>query len=163
MTKILARQSKIKFKLGDVVGIPLPDERFAYARIYRDFTLAIYEVLTSKLTSIEPLVDAKICFFQACTDSAIVSGKWPVIGSFPFRSEEDSWYPPKAVGYLATLNEWALGQPRIRERGLDRAATKEEVAGLAISSFCQRPELLVDLIVDRLIHGNHAKYEVPGE
>jgi hypothetical protein len=116
----------------------------------------------SKYDRLEPVSTVTrhpIVFFQSATDSAIKSGEWPVIGTEPFPDEESAWGPPKASGVLPGIKV----DPRtlqIRYKGVSRRATLKEAAGLDIGTFSQRPDLFVNIVVDRLINGQHDKYRV---
>jgi len=100
-------------------------------------------------------------FYQASTDQAIKNGEWPVIGTENFTDPESAWGPPQATCYVRETNEWTMGGiPRIDYKSEMHTATLEQVQGLDIMSVCHRPELLVKIIVDRLINGNHEQYKV---
>lgn len=157
------RQRKIRPKLGDIIAIRLPDARYAYSRVYEDFMLGVFSFISDDLRPADALERCPFCFFQSCTDEAISDGRWPIVGRHQFGEDEDPWGPPQATWYDRDTNAWTTGVPRVTDRGDSREATQEEVRGLDISLFCQSPELFIDIIIDRLIHGNHAKYKVRDE
>ena len=48
----------------------------------------------------------------------------------------------------------------VAHKGTEKFVTTREVKGLDRLLFCHKPELVVATIVDRLIDGNHAYYQV---
>ena len=104
-----------------------------------------------------------LAFHQSCVDDAIKDGRWPVIGHWPFENDEVAWPPPRATWYVRDSHRWTVGEPKVYERDETRSATLEQVKGMDIFSVCPRPELLINIIIDRLVHGNHANYKVRDE
>ena len=156
MTK---KANKPKYKVGIIVAIPLPDGRFAYAKVFNDFDLGVYDLITDSIKPIENVVRNKILFFQPVTDSAIRSGKWPIIGEEPFSNEDSTWGPPRAAGALPQ-QDLGIVNPLFSYKGKTRPAKIEELVGLDIEFFCQRPELFIEVVVDRLVNNDHTKYRV---
>lgn len=152
---------RVKYKAGALVAIPLPTGQFAYARAYKDAEFGVFGIVSDQLLSAEQLISKPIVFFHAANDDAITAGTWPVIGLWPFKSEDEAWAPAKATCYVRETNEWTMGGvPRIDHKGQMRVATLEEVQGMDILSVSHRPELFVQVILDRLVNGNHANYKV---
>lgn len=147
-------------KVGSIVAIPLPNGQYAYAKIFNDEEFAIYNLLTFKISAVEHVKNAQIAFYQAATDSAIKNGEWPVIGEDPFPDGDSAWPPPKAYGVVVEAGI-GLDSPKIIEKGQIRSATLEEIKGMEIDTFCQRPELLIDKIMMRLVEGKPPKNIVP--
>jgi len=157
----MARKSRKKYQVGSVIAIPLPDGRFGFAKAFNDFDWGVYDLVTEGMLGLESVTKHPFSFFQACTDSAVNDGSWPVIGQEPFSSVEDAWGPPKATMYVRDSNEWTMGGvPRVSYQGETMIATLDDVVGMDIASFCHRPDLLVKLIIDRVIKGNHDQYRV---
>jgi hypothetical protein len=150
---------KVKYKLGAIVAVPLPGGRFAYAKVYRDFDLGVYDFVSNEIVPIAEVLKHKIAFFQAATDEPIKSGEWPIIGDEAFPDEESAWGPPRAVVFPpgAPLESADL---KISHKDVLRRATAAEVKGLDFGTFAQESELLVRILVDRLIHGKHDEYRV---
>jgi hypothetical protein len=108
---------------------------------------------------VEKVVARKMAFYASAVTSPIRSGTWPVIGEHPFADEDSAWGPPQATGVWPGEKVDPLAV-KIYEKGKLRRATPREVAGMEIQLFCQRPELFVEIVVDRLVKGNHRKYRV---
>jgi Immunity protein 26 len=155
--------TKQKISLGDVFAIPVPDGRFAYGKIFRDGEYGVYDFLTADIATVQEVLKHPIAFYMVGTDSAIKKGVWPIIGFDAFASDDDAWAPAKAAFYLRETNEWTMGgTPRVVDKGQTRVATFDEVKGLDILMVQPKPEYLVEIIVTRLINGNHADYKVVG-
>jgi Immunity protein 26 len=158
MTKV----KKQKYSEGSIIAIPLPDGRYAFAKAFQPLNFGIYDLVTHEILPVEMVVQHPISFYQVSTDSAIKSGDWKVIGEEPFASKEDSYIPPMATCYIKETDEWTMGGvPRIQYKDDMHIATAEQVRGMDIFSVCHKPELMVKIIVDRLINGNHDAYKVP--
>ena len=114
-----------RYKVGDVVMIPLEDGKSAFGRIFDDATVAIYRCVADTFPGLKHIVSSGILFFAAFFDTAVRSGEWPVVGSVPFADDESSWPPPRYVEDV--LNP---GSYQLYERGDMRPATEEEVEGL---------------------------------
>jgi Immunity protein 26 len=155
----MKRKSKQKPTLGAIVAIALPGGKFAFAKLFKNLDLGVYDLVSSKIEPVESVIKRKISFFQHATDSAIKSGEWPIIGEQPFPNDEAAWGPPRASGILP--GEEDPETVALSHKGSRRHATLKDVAGLDLDLFCQRPELCVEIIVDRLIKGQHKKYQVP--
>ena len=144
------------------MAIPLPQNRFAFAKVFKSADFGIYDLVSDKIEPLEAIVKRPFAFFQASTDKAVKSGEWLVIGAEPFSSEEEGWAPPRATCYVRETQEWTMGGiPRIHHKGKMQSASIEEVKGLDILSVCPTPQGTVHIIVDRLIRGNNDRYKVP--
>jgi Immunity protein 26 len=153
-----------KIELGSIVAVPLPDGRFAYARAFADDTFGVLDVLSDRLLTEAELMGRSVAFYRAANlDNPVKSGQWPLVGRLPFAHKEDAYPPPVATCYVWDSNEWTMGGvPRIEHRGVSRPATLDEVRGLDYLSVSP-PAHFVAVIVDRLINGNHYKYQVRAE
>lgn len=80
-------------KLGDIIEIPLPDGKNAYARLYQEGTLGIYEGKYDTYADLP--ADAAFFRFICLYRSSLF--KLEVAGSRPFADGEDSWPPDKVV------------------------------------------------------------------
>lgn len=156
------RRKKVKVHVGDVVAVPLPIGGFAYLRILRDGDFEVFKCHSASLLDVSEVAKCPVSHYVVGTDEAIRKGLWPAIGTAEFDSEEMEWAPPFATYYAAQANLWTMGGPKISHRGQVRDATLEEVAGLEVLSVANRPELIVDSIVRRMINGDESRvHRVP--
>jgi len=158
MAKRNGSSKRQKYKVGQIVAIPLPDHRFAYAKVFNGFDLGVYDFLTDEIEPVERVVKHKFLYFNAVTDRAIKGGTFLVIGEQPFPDEESAWAPPMATGVFP--GNPRVGVLHIVHKGTMRGATPQEAAGLDVRDFSHRPDLFVTDIVDRLVKGNNRKYRV---
>jgi Immunity protein 26 len=158
LTMAMKKESskKQKYKVGQIVAIPLPDHRFAYAKVFKDFDLGVYDYLSDEIESVERVVKNKILFYSAVTDRAIKSGAFSVIGEQPFPDEESAWAPAMAAGIFP--EDHSIGMLHITHKGQYLPASPDQAAGMDICVLCQEPELFVELVVDRVVKRNNRKY-----
>jgi hypothetical protein len=156
----MAKAGKIKYRTGDVIAIPLPDGLFAYARIFEYGDLGVYQYSARDMQSVQEARGQPISFFVVSTDSAIKDGSWPIVGFEPFQADEDPYAPAVATCYDYDTHTWTMGRPRISHKGVDKFVSDKQVKDLDRLLVCHKPELAVEIIVDRLINGNHAPYKV---
>lgn len=154
------KKRRPKPTLGSVIAIPLPGGKYAFAKVYRDQDLGVYDLVSDKIEPLVVVTRHNIAFYQGCTDAPIVSGEWAVIGVESFPSEDAAWAPPRASGIFP-------GMPIIPEtlqisfKGSQRHATLKDVAGLDIATLSIESESFIDEVVDRLVNHNYAKYQIP--
>lgn len=152
---------RIKYNLGSIVAIPLSNGQFAYAKVHKNETLGVYDIISSEVLQVDEVVRKGFVFHQPCTDSAIKNGDWPVVGVDPFLNEEAAWPPPLATCYVKESNEWTMGGiPRVSFKGGMHIASLEEVQGLWILSASNRPEVFIRLIEDVMMRKNGDYYKV---
>lgn len=156
MTKKKETSKKQKYKVGQIVAIPLPDGRFAYGKVFNDFDIGVYDFLSGQMEPIERVVDNKFLFYTAVTDRAIKSGAFSVIGEQPFPDEESAWAPAMASGIFP--DDPGVGILHIAHKGDMWGASPDQAAGMDVRDFCQDPELFVEIVVDRLVNRDHRKY-----
>ena len=157
----MASKAKTKWCVGDIVSIPLPNDRYAFARLLNNFGYEFYALIANQMSPpLDLIVASGVSFYQSGTDKPVKDGTWRRIGHLPFESDEQAWLPPQATSYDFDTDTWFTSKPQVMIRGDARNATAKEVKGLDIWSFCADEEAFIDVIEDRLIHGNHAKYKV---
>ena len=147
---------KQKYKVGQIVAIPLPDKRFAYGKVFNDLDVGVYDFLSDEIEPVERVVKKKILFYSAVTDRAIKNGAFTIIGEQPFPDEESAWAPAMAAGIFP--EDHSVGMLHITHKGHYLPASPDQVAGMDICVLCQEPELFVELVVDRLVNQNNSKY-----
>lgn len=151
---------RVRYRVGQIVAIKLPDSRFAYGKVFRDFDMGVYDLLTDDMVPVDQVVEHKILFHYAVTSRAITNGAFVVIGEQPFADEQSAWAPPQVMG--VSVDDQRDGNLNIYHKGEMRCASPAAALGLDIGAFCQRPELFVTIVVDRLVDGNNAKYKYRG-
>ena len=92
---ILNKIRKRRLKLGDIYEISLPNGKKAYGRLYKEYTLAIYEKICDDVTELPE--EEKYRFFAGVYKNLLQDGEWPVVANRKFASDEDSWAPPQCV------------------------------------------------------------------
>lgn len=156
------KPKKIKYLLGSIVAIPLKENKYAFAKTFKDGDLGIYDLISNSIPPLEDVLKRSISFYQYSTDTSIKNGEWPILGVEPFADGEEAWLPPMATCYDRERNVWTMGKPRINFKDEGYFVSLKEVRGLDIFSVCVNPESMVRVIEDRLIKGNHDHYKVRG-
>jgi Immunity protein 26 len=158
----VSKTKKIKYLLGSIVAIPIKENKYAFAKTFKDGDLGVYDLISNAILPLEDVLKHPISFYQYATDTAIKNGEWPILGVEPFASEEEAWLPPMATWYIKETDKWTTGKTRIYFKDEGYFVPLKEVRGLDIFSVCDRPESMVHVIEDRLIKGNHDNYKVKG-
>lgn len=96
--------------LGDVCELALGDGRFAYGRVLKDASIAVYRS-TSMCPGAPPIGERDFLFTVGVYDDVPGSATAPVVGHDPFSCDEEAWPPPSKVVDPIT------GQVRIYHRG----------------------------------------------
>lgn len=52
---------KRKYALGSIVAIPLPDGRFAYAKVFNDSNFGIYDVVSKEILPMDAVYPPLLC------------------------------------------------------------------------------------------------------
>jgi hypothetical protein len=156
MAKSSEPSKRQKYKVGQIVAIPLADGRFAYGKVFNNLAVGVYDFLSEVLEPVERVVTHTILLYSAVTDRAIKSGAFTVIGEQPFPDEESAWAPAMAAGIFP--DDHNIGMLHITHKGQYLPASPDQAAGMDICVLCQEPELFVELVVDRLVNLNNRKY-----
>ena len=88
--KIKTRKKRLK--LGDIYEIALPNNKNAYGRLYKEYTLAIYNKLCNNVEEIPEEENYK--FFCGVYKNLLQDGEWKIVGNREFENEEYAWPPP---------------------------------------------------------------------
>ena len=139
------KTKKIKYKICDIVAIPLPNRCYAYGRIFYDSTIGIYKMITRIIAPTEDVIRCEISFYAGFFDTKILSGDWSIIESQKFASEEEAWPPPTYIQDIVNPEKY-----RIYHKGLMRPATKAEISGLD-KAMMYKPESLESKIMTELL------------
>ena len=84
-----------RLKLGNIYEIGLPNGKKAYARLFKEYTLAIYNGFYNDYSEV-PFVEQYFRFIGVYKD-LLTDGVWKVVGNRKFENEEDAWAPPSCV------------------------------------------------------------------
>lgn len=95
MMRNRSKAKRIKPQVGDIFEIRLPDDRFAYWKVFRDASIGIYEKIFSSPT--EPPINSSFAFIVGLYSDILRSGIWPIVSREPFRSVEEEWPPPACI------------------------------------------------------------------
>jgi hypothetical protein len=99
-------------RVGDVVQIHLPNGRYAYARVLRDASIAVYATTTEEPEQ-PPLGDRDFAVTVGIYDALL--RKWPTVGHDAPKSPDEEWPPPSRVV------DPISGETSVYERGEVRA------------------------------------------
>lgn len=89
------KKNKRRLKLGDIYEIELPNGKKAYGRLYKEYTLAIYDKICDNIADLPQ--ENKYRFFVGVYKDLLQDGIWPVVANRGFASDEESWPPPQCV------------------------------------------------------------------
>ncbi len=84
-----------RLKLGDIYEIELPNGKKAYARLFKEYTLALYNGVYDDYTEV-PLEESYFRYIGVYKD-LLTDGVWKIVGNRPFSNEDDAWPLPKVV------------------------------------------------------------------
>ena len=146
-------------RLGTVLALPLPNGKFAFAKVLKDHNLGVYDLVADRIEPIEVVTKHKLALYQGVVDAPLKSGEWPVIGEEPFANDDDAWPPARAMGMEPgePIDPDDIG---LEYKGASRRARLDEIVGLEIYSLYTTPKAFIDMVVDRLVKGNDTKYWV---
>lgn len=133
-----------KLRLADVVAIPLFKNTYAYARVYQDARLGIYDIVTKGLASIDDLKGKRPLFYVGYYEP-LNDHIWIFMGRLPFENEEEAWSAPPV--YDRDVIDPSI--VRIYHRGEQHDATEAEIKGLDSGELLPPIEIR-DLILERL-------------
>ncbi len=152
-------KNRVNANLGSVIAIPLPCGKYAFAKVYKDQDLGVYDFISEKIEPLSVVSRHAIAFYQGCTYKPIRSGLWPIIGEEPFPDENVAWAPPRASGVLPGMPIFPE-MLQITFKGVLRHAKLNEVVGMDIATLAIDPETFIDEVVERLIKHDHTKYRI---
>jgi Immunity protein 26 len=130
---------RTKPPVGTVLQIALPNGYYAYGRVLRDASIAIYDALTSEPQH-PPIGSRAYRFVVGVYDDVLRSDDVAIVGRDPGLSEADDWPPPYCV------RDPISGATKIYHHGSMRPATAEECNDLEPAAVWDLPH-----IIDRLI------------
>ena len=102
-------KNRTRYRTGAVVVIPLPDGRYGYGRLYKNLTIGLFRVVSDELLPLADIVRRPIGPILTFHDEAVEDGRWPIIGHFPFASDDEAWGPPsRGVGDSLWVRGWMV-------------------------------------------------------
>ena len=127
-----------KLKLGDIYEIELPNGKKAYARLFKENTLAIYRGIYSDYSE----VPQEETYFRCVSvyKKILTDGMWKIVGNRPFGNDNHAWAPPKVVVDAIT------GKGRLYYKGEIKACSFEECKGLEVAAVWDRNHI-IDMIM----------------
>lgn len=129
---------KRRLKLGDIYTIPLPNGKIAFARLFKEYTLAIYKSIY--LDASELPQNEEYSFFVGVYKDLLQDGEWKVIESRPFLADDDAWAPPQCI------KDKLSGKYSLYFKGEIIPSTEEECKGLEQVAAWDRQH-----VVDRIM------------
>jgi hypothetical protein len=85
-----------KAQPGDVCELALGDGRFAYGRVLKDASIAVYRS-TTDFPAAPPIGERKFLFTVGVYDDFPGTSSAPVVGHDAFSSDDEAWPPPYKV------------------------------------------------------------------
>ena len=122
-----------RLKLGDIYEIELPNGNKAYARLFKEYTLAIYNGFYNNYEEV-PFVES---YFRYITvyKNVLTDGVWKIVGNRPFNDIEEAWAPPKVVVDAIT------GKGRLYYKGEISPCSFEECKDLEVVAIWDRKHI----------------------
>ncbi|MCB2362509.1 Imm26 family immunity protein [Clostridium estertheticum] len=114
-----------RIRLGDVYAIPLPDGRYAFGRLFKENSIAVYRHSGINLDDISKEEDYR--FVVAVYKDVLQDGKWIIVGNRTFKNDE-AWPPPKYI--IDKMN----GKYSIYYKGEIIHSTRDKCIGLEVAS-----------------------------
>jgi len=136
---------KRKLKLGDIYKIPLINGHFAYGRLFKEFTLAVYKD-TFDDDSVLPS-NEEYMFYAGVYKDLLQDGEWEVVENRPFLTDDESW------GLTRCIVDKISGKYSMYLKGQIIPSTKDECEGLEQVAAWDRQH-----VVDRIM--GEAKWNV---
>ena len=134
------RKKRIRIKTGDIIAIPVSENKYAYGRVFKDSSIGILEVLSDGIDETIDFSTQEVVLVAGIFDTAIKSGEWPVIKNCPFNNQDEAWSPPRFIRDPINPNKY-----RIYHKGEMQSATKEDAEGL--DQFLMfKPDQLIERI-----------------
>ncbi|WP_108670408.1 Imm26 family immunity protein [Peribacillus acanthi] len=115
-----------RIKIGDVYAIPLPNDKYAFGRIFKDAGIGIYKYIGESIEDIPK--DEEYQFIVGVYEYVLKSGDWTVVENRPFKSDDEAYPPPTCI--IDSIS----GEYSVYHKGEIRSATKSECKGLEVAS-----------------------------
>lgn len=127
-----------RLKLGDIYEIELPNGKKAYARLFKEYTLAFYNGFYNDYAEV-PFAESYFRYIGVYK-KVLTDGAWKVVGNRPFSNDEDAWAPPGVVV------DGITGKGSLYYKGEIKPCTFEECKGLEVVAVWDRHHI-VDMLM----------------
>lgn len=84
-----------KINLGDIYAIPLPNGKYAFGRVFKETSIAVYKQIGGTIEEVPKMEDYQ--FIVGVYKDVLQDGKWLKVGNRPFKNDDDAWVPPQCV------------------------------------------------------------------
>lgn len=121
---------------GDVVAVPLTHHQYAFGRVCREPTLAVFSKTSAELLPLDKIAQMEVLFYIGFIQTKVQTCDWIYLGKLPFANAEDAWPPAVFIQDIHTPSEY-----RIYHRGKMRPARKRECVGL--KKFEMQPPFMI--------------------
>jgi Immunity protein 26 len=133
---------RIRFAVGNVFQIELPDVNFAYGRVYRDASIGIYRQTTRTLNS-PPVGSRDFMFHVGMYADILESGKCPIVGRDEFLRRESEWPPPNFIKDIIS------GEFSIYYKGKIKSASEAECRNLEETAVWDLHHIVARIMSER--------------
>lgn len=123
-----------RLKLGDIYEIELPNGKKAYARLFKEYTLAIYNGFYNDYSDV-PLAESYLRYIGVYKN-VVTDSVWKIVGSRPFNDDEEAWAPPQVVVDAIT------GKGSVYYKGEIKSCSFEECKGLEVVAAWDRAHII---------------------
>jgi len=129
-----------RLKLGDIYEIELSNGKKAYARLFKEFTLAIYNGVYDNYSEV-PLAESYFRYIGVYKN-VLTDGLWKIVDNRPFADEEEAWAPPRVIVDAIT------GKGSLYYKGKIKSCSFDECKDLEIVAVWDRTHIIDMLMGD---------------
>lgn len=133
---------RVRWKVGNVVKVPLEDGRIGYGRILEKPLIAVYDYVSTSETDVETVLSQPVKYILAVMKYAVTSGRWTVIGHANLNETLQKPVPFFRQNILS-------GKLTIDLDGVEYPATIEDCLGLERNAVWD-PEHVESRILDEI-------------
>lgn len=123
-----------RLKLGDIYEIELSNGKKAYARLFKEYTLGIYNGIYDDYSEV-PVIESYFRYIGVYKD-VVTDGCWKVVDNRPFSDDEEAWPPPMVVVDAIT------GKGSLYHKGKIKSCSFEECKDLEVVAAWDRKHII---------------------
>lgn len=123
-----------RLKLGDIYEIELPNGKKAYARLFKEYTLAIYNGFYDDYADV-PIVESYFRYIGVYKN-VVTDGVWKIVDNRPFNNDQEAWAPPQVVVDAIT------GKCSLYYKGEIKPCAFEECKDLEVAAAWNRSHII---------------------